>query len=58
VKIVAQIANLPCRRMAFGRASIFRETGGLPIRDTAAISLRYSDSAEMHRKQNFRPFRD
>ena len=33
--IVAQIGNLPCCRMEFGRALTFREAGGLPIRDTA-----------------------
>jgi hypothetical protein len=32
---VAQIGNLLYRRMEFGRVLIYREAGGLPIRDTA-----------------------
>jgi hypothetical protein len=41
---VAQIGNLPYRRMIFGRALTWRGSGGLPIRDTTA-SLRYGESA-------------
>jgi hypothetical protein len=33
--LVAQVGNLPCRRLAVGRASEAGGASGLPIRDTA-----------------------